>query len=145
MTYTLMSTLPGAAACFKWKTLRRFSFTNWGCRNYRPCFRLVSTLLEMSVAKQMQKKKHMFKSRVCFDQNRTICQYCPKKPSFQLQYSCVCILDNNKQTRCYTTLPPHPDARIGEWRRTRWIRSSSLHIDIACRSLIKGCLTLWFC
>ena len=33
-------------------------FTKPGCRKYRPHFRLVSTLLEMSVATQVKKNKH---------------------------------------------------------------------------------------
>ena len=53
-----------------------------GCRNYRP--RLTGVNITGNVcSKQVQKKNHVFKSWVCFDQNGTSCQYCPKKPSFQ--------------------------------------------------------------
>ena len=70
---------------------------NWGLQE-------LSTLLSTGVnvtrnvcSKASPEEKHVFKSRACFNQNRTSCQYCPKKPSFQLQYSYGYALNNNKR------------------------------------------------
>ena len=62
--------------------LEETHLTKADCRKYRPCFWLVSTLLEMSAAKQAQKNKHMFKSWACFDYNKLVWRYCQGR-SFQ--------------------------------------------------------------
>ena len=58
MTYALMSTLGHVSS----EGLEKTHFTKLGYRKYQPHPQLVSMLLEMSVAKQVQKNKHMFKS-----------------------------------------------------------------------------------
>ena len=70
MHYTPMSTLVGSSS----EALRRLGLMKPGCRKYQPCFRLVSSLQEMSAEKQVQKKKHIF-----FIVERGT----GKKPSFQ--------------------------------------------------------------
>ena len=57
----------------------------------QPCFRLVSTLLEMSAAKQVQEKKHMFKSQAHFDYKFVLSELVlsVKEANFpELQFSC---------------------------------------------------------
>ena len=81
--------------------LEKTRFTKPGCRKYRPRFRLVSTLPEMSVAKQVQKNKHMLKSRARFglEQVGEAPEAVPsKKPSFQSYNSPMDThaLDNSK-------------------------------------------------
>ena len=70
---------------------------NWGLEE-------LSTLLSTGVnvtgnvcSKASPEEKHVCKSQACFNQNRTSCQYCPKKPSFQLRYSYGYALNNNKR------------------------------------------------
>ena len=63
MIYAPMYTL----GCVSSEGLENTCFTKPDCRKYRPRFQLVSMLLEISAAKQVQKNKHMFKSRARFD------------------------------------------------------------------------------
>ena len=63
MTYAPMSTL----GCVLSEGLEKTSFMKPDFRKYRPHFQLLSTLLEMSTAKQVQQNKHMFKSWALFD------------------------------------------------------------------------------
>ena len=63
VTYAPMTT-PGHVSS---QGLKKTCFTKPGCRKYQPHFQLVSMLLEMSAAKQVQKNKHMLKSRARFD------------------------------------------------------------------------------
>ena len=63
---------------------KKTRFMKPGFRKCRPLFQLVPTLLEMSAVKQVQKNKHMFKSRACFDyiDNSQVGEAVPlKKPS----------------------------------------------------------------
>ena len=83
--------------------LEKTRFTKPGCRKYRPRFRLVLTLLEMSVAKQVQKNKHMLKSRARFGLEQVgeapeAVRVLSKKPSFRSYNSPMDThaLDNSK-------------------------------------------------
>ena len=66
----------------------------------------------------------------------------------ELQFSCGYALDNIKSilVQSYATLRHMVDARIDEWHSMRSAKSiPSFNMNIACCSLVKGCLTLWFC
>ena len=62
MTYTVMSTV----GCILSEGLET-CFMKPGCRKYQLPFQLVSTLLEMSAVKQVQKNKQVLKSQAHFD------------------------------------------------------------------------------
>ena len=75
-------------------------------------------------------------------------QYRRRSQVPELEFSCGYALDNIKSIliQSYATLWHMADARIDEWHSIRSTKSiPSCNLDIACCSLVKGCLTLWFC
>ena len=90
MTYAPMPTLGHVSS----EGLEKTRFTKPDSRKYWPHFQQVSPLLEMSVVKQIQKNKHMFKSSAHFAiwWGSTI-----KEAKFpELQFSCGYAFDNMK-------------------------------------------------
>ena len=80
--------------------------------------------------------------------HKLVRQYHRRSQVPELQFSCGYALDNIKSilVQSFATLGHMADARIDEWHSMRSTKSiPSFNIDIACCSLVKGCLTLWFC
>ena len=118
-----------------------------GCRNYRPHFWLVSILLEMSAASKSRRKSCVYELSVLWSEWNKLSVLSEEAKFPELQYSCGYALHNNKQIlivtlQCHHILMQELENGVSH---TRWTRSSSFGIDIACHGLVKGCLTFWFC
>ena len=120
-------------------------FTKPGCRKYRLRFRLVSTLLEMSVAKQVKKKKHK-SSALRLEQVVEVVQR--RSQVSRRSYNCL-VADTHSISlsrywfivmQCHHILMR--ELENGVTREVNQLKVPSFGIDIACHVLIKGCLTL---
>ena len=97
MTYTLVSTLPGAAVCFMWKTLRRLSFTNWRLQELSTSLSTGVIDTENVCSKANPEEKACVQESSVLWSERNKLSVLSKEAKFpELQCSCGCALDNNK-------------------------------------------------
>ena len=107
------------------------------------CMQELSTLLLTGVnvtgnicSKASLEEKQVLKSQVCFDQNRTNCQYCLKKPSFQ---SYNTLMDTSSITISRYWLL-HYNATIS-WRKNWRIASQKVNQKFRCLVLTSHAAT----
>ena len=113
---------------FQWRPQEDLFHDEPGCRKCRPRFRLVSTLLEMSAAKQVQKNKHIIIQESSVFWLEQVGEAVPsKKPGFRSYNSPVDTHSIILSRYCFSLMQRY-HILIGERRRTRWTRSSTDHL-----------------